>query len=107
MNGEYWNLQSRGLIVPGTSKSNQFAEIYAIYTCIKDTIDINDTEIVIRSDSKYAIDCITKLVKIWTINDNKTKSGKVAKHIEIIKEISEMIEGRKITLTKVKSHIGN
>jgi len=107
VNGEIWNLVSRGIEVPGPSKTNQFAEIFAIKQCIIDTANLGETEVLIRTDSQYAIDCITKSIKLWKMNKNKTKSGKLAKHIEIIEEIHDMMIGRRIFLSKIKSHIGN
>ena len=62
-------------------------------------------ELIIRSDSQYAIDCLTKWVKIWRQNDGRTVSGKNALYYNVIDRISRMMEGRTVSITKVKSHV--
>ena len=104
LNEERWGLHSRGLIVE-EYKTNQFAEIKAIWHALKDTEHLSNFDLVIRSDSQYAIDSIKKWIHIWRQNYKKTKSGKNAKYFETIEQISDMMIGRSVEITKVKSHL--
>ena len=77
----------------------------AIYHALNDTEHLSDVELIIRSDSQQAIDSLTKWVKIWRQNDGRTLNGQNAMYYDVIDRISRMMEGRIVSITKVKSHV--
>lgn len=66
------------------SPSNQKAELYAILQALQLTADEPDVTIV--TDSKYAIDCLTKWCNSWKRNGWVTAKGEPVKHVEVIQQ---------------------
>ena len=66
-----------------------------------------DTEIMLYSDSKYSIDCVSVWAYGWKKNSWTKKGGEI-KNLEIIKEIHTLYERLKerISLKHVKGHSG-
>jgi ribonuclease HI len=86
--------------------SNQKAELYAIYRALLIVKEENVTDdILIVTDSKYSIDCLTKWYKSWKKNGWKTSKNENVKHSTIIKECVAILESNKnIRFKHVNSH---
>ena len=69
--------------------SNQKAELYAILQALQLTADDNDVTIV--SDSKYAINCLTKWCNAWERNGWVTAKKEAVKHAQVIQESLEFL----------------
>ena len=85
--------------------TNNSAELNALYVSLK--LASKYPKVVIKTDSKYSKDCITKWAYSWKSNGWKKKGGDI-KNLEIIKlshELYEEIKDR-VTIEYVKGHSG-
>ena len=80
--------------------TNNLAELMAIYRAIEETKHIPN--VIIYTDSKYAIDSITRWYEIWV----KTKKENSKKHIELIRSIYHSYKQYQIELKHIKAHTG-
>ena len=80
-------------------QTNQRAELTAIKECLKIAQDLQDEEILIISDSEYAIHMCRKFrnentSRVWLNNDRS-----VVKHQELIKEILDFARENRINVS--------
>jgi ribonuclease HI len=105
-NGEFQDVSKSFIKEP---KTNQRAELYAIYKAIK-TISHADKnlDIKIYTDSEYSIKSLTIWIKNWKKNNWVASTGKPVMNQDIIKKIDKLIEEHngKIKFQHVKSHTG-
>lgn len=90
-------------------KTNQRAELYAIYKAIKLVNEFNNSiDIKIYTDSEYSIKSMTVWIKNWKKNNWISSTGKPVMNQDIIKKIDELIEKHngKIKFQHVRSHTG-
>lgn len=90
-------------------KTNQAAELYAIQVALE-TID-QDPEyqsaiIMIKSDSMYSINCVTKWIQNWRRNGWKTSNGTDVLNREMIEAIDRVIGKRTVLFRHVSAHTG-
>ncbi len=85
--------------------SNQVAELTAVSVAL-DLARSVDHPIVIVTDSKYTVDCLTKWYKQWERNNWKTQKGDSVKHRELIQKCRALLKtgGENITFLHVNSH---
>ena len=104
--GSYENIGKSFTILP---KTNQRAELYAIYQAIK-TITESDNKININiyTDSRYSMDIFTKWIKNWKKNNWIASTGQIVLNQDIIKDVDELINNHKgkIYFIHVKAHTG-
>ena len=89
--------------VPYTPCTSQIAELYAIHEAIR----VADDDATVRSDSIYAIGCLSKWNKEWKRNGWITTKGTAVENQELIKSILAIMRGKKITFEHVKGHSGD
>lgn len=104
------NMRNTSIPIRSPNATNQSAELlaikYALLFC-KDT-----KELIIRSDSKYSINCVTLWCKTWQKNGWKTSKGENVVNIDLIKEIIKLISDREsrqyeTSFEHVYGHKGN
>ena len=78
--------------LPGSRQTNQRAELTAILRALE--IVPRNRDVVIITDSKYAIDCVTEWFINWRRNGWKTASGKAVENKDIIENVLSKIEER-------------
>lgn len=85
--------------------TNQICELLAIQRAIERAGDV--TALDIRSDSKYAIQCLTVWHQNWIINDWMNSQNKPVKNQDIIKDILALIQRSTfpITFKHVRGHM--
>lgn len=89
------------------SCTNQRTELYAILTAIryiKQKLGLTNNKIVIKTDSQYSIDCITKWIYGWIKNGWMTKNNTPVANQEFIEVIHEYYEKYDITFEHVDAH---
>lgn len=93
--------------------TNNIAELSGLYFCLKYILERPYTAIkwIMRSDSKYSIQCITDWSENWERNGWKTATGKDVKNKELIVQIlyfyRELLSRRNIIeFQHVKAHSG-
>jgi ribonuclease HI len=93
------------LIESSTNKvTNQVAEISA---CIEAIESINkDTfkSILIKSDSMYTINCITKWCKTWEKKGWKKSDGKIIENLELIQKLYKYSNDYNVKYEHIKAH---
>lgn len=87
--------------------SNQHAELFAILAALRGIPA--DLDLLIRSDSQYSIDCVTKWIKNWKRNGWVNASKQPVKNASLIKSIDANLTARAGTVRfeKVKGHSGD
>lgn len=93
--------------LPVEKHTNNRAELCAILYVLCTNYAYKD--IVIHTDSEYAIKCLTEYKDIWISNGWKTTSGKAVEWCGIIQYICNLIQrrmqrGGKTTLVHVRAH---
>lgn len=87
--------------------TNQRTELYAILIALRyinKNIGLENCRVLIKSDSKYSIDCVTKWVKNWVKNGWKTKEGKPVMNREFIEPIYKYVSTYDIIFEHVSAH---
>lgn len=92
--------------------SNQHAELKAIETALDTLVNSRKKEtktIVIYTDSKYSINCVTVWINNWRKNNWKTTKGELVKHASLIRSIDQLVktiekEGTKVRFEHINSH---
>lgn len=84
--------------------TNQIAELTAIKIALS-TISKN-SNIHIRTDSMYAINCFTKYIIVWRKNGYITTKKEPIKNLELIKDIDQLMNDINVTFEHVYSHKG-
>ena len=102
-NNEYEGISKPFLIKPIT---NQRAELYAIHEALTIVSNEINKTIEIYTDSQYSIDCFTKWINRWEINNWKSRDGKIIKNLDIIKPIYKLIKQNNVIFYHVRSHTG-
>ena len=117
-NREYENISKPFTIEP---KTNQRAELYAIYSGIKtvykdlkkrnETNETNKVIITIYTDSEYSIKSLTVWIINWKKNNWKATTGKDVLNQDLIIKLDKLIEKFKskfglIKFIHVRSHTG-
>ena len=88
--------------------TNNIAELNALYKALQLANEIKTSEkVMILSDSKYSIDCISTWAYGWKKNNWTKKSGEI-KNLELIKNAHNLYEQikNKIIIKHVKGHAG-
>ncbi|KAG9023123.1 hypothetical protein FS837_005955, partial [Tulasnella sp. UAMH 9824] len=91
---------------PGDQTNNR-AELIAIIRCLETDLDPNQS-LLIRSDSKYAMDCVTKWMPGWIRNGWRTKDKKDVANKPVIQHLANLLEERPgpVKFEYVKGHSG-
>lgn len=87
--------------------TNQRAELYAILLALyylEKKIGLENKKIMIKTDSEYSINCVTKWINGWKNNDWLKKNGEKVKHKEIISRIDKYIQKYDIEFEHVSAH---
>jgi ribonuclease HI len=98
--------------VPRHPCTNQIAELYAIYKSLSYAINIYTNDIcrdgiVLWTDSKYSIGCLSNWHYNWSRNGWQTSKKEPVKNADIIKKILDLTVGIKIKYKHVKAHNGH
>lgn len=104
------DIRNSSIPIEHDSPTNQEAELLGLKYSLAFCRNVND--LTIKTDSMYAINCVTKWPEKWKMNGWKTSTGNPVLHVEIIKECLSIMEYRKsrgyITRFRyIKGHSGN
>jgi len=95
--------QAEGFTGPVTNNAMELAAIARILEQVPSTQNL-----VIRTDSKYSIDAVTKWAHGWKRNNWAKKDGKEISNLAVIQEIfTQLNSGRKVKLEWVRGHNGD
>lgn len=96
-------------IPEGQSQTNQRAELSAIHRAVElmDSGGYHDEDIVVYTDSKYSIDCLTTWLPGWVSRGWKTADGKDVLHQDLIRDTSSRLaKFKSYRFVHVKAHTG-
>jgi ribonuclease HI len=90
-----------------TNGTNQIGELCAVLQALRAHHDA--PEMIIETDSQYAINCSSTWVRGWKKNGWKNAAKKPVKNVQLIKAIDAEISGRpgSVKFVWVKGHAGN
>ena len=98
------DIRNVSIALKDSKKTNQVAELMAILVAIESVMD-EGKNIIIKTDSMYSINCITKWAINWEKNDWKKSDGKVIENLELIKKIYNYYKIHNITFHHIRSHM--
>ena len=90
--------------------TNQRAELYAILVAlyyIDKKIGLKKVKVIIKTDSEYSINCLTKWSAAWKKNGWVKKDGEKVKNKEILTRIDDYLQKYDVSFEHVRSHTGN
>ncbi|KAJ7610867.1 ribonuclease H-like domain-containing protein, partial [Roridomyces roridus] len=95
---------------PGDQTNNR-AELIAILRVLE-TTPPSQRPLMIKTDSRYSMDCLQKYISGWMKNGWRTSEGKPVKNAPIIRYIHSHLEarkhhGQKVKLVYVQGHSGD
>lgn len=82
--------------------TNNTSELLAILHAIDTTKNVND--IIVKSDSQYSINCLTKWYIAWEKNNWLTASKKPVQNKEIIQKILFLIKCKNVKFEHIPAH---
>ena len=93
------------LIESATNKvTNQVAEISACIEAIESIDKDTCKSILIKSDSMYTINCITKWCKTWEKKGWKKSDGKIIENLELIQKLYNYSNNYNVCYEHIKAH---
>jgi ribA/ribD-fused uncharacterized protein len=103
------DLRNTSIPIDSQMSTNQYAELLAIRYAL--LFCKNVSFLVVNTDSKYSINCITVWCQAWNVNGWKTSTGKDVLYSSLIKECITMLadrdnKGHVTSLNYVKAHHG-
>lgn len=114
---ELYNASVSLLDIRGFHKkyTNQYAELFAIlhtlgaiYDIYRTKVDSRAWDFIIKTDSQFSINCLTKWYKSWLKNGWKKSNGEPVEHAEIIKCCLDILDKfPSITFEHVRGHSGD
>lgn len=95
--------------LPGSVQTNQRAELTAVYDALNQGLRDKPSELVIKTDSKYAISSNTEWARTWEKNNYTNSQGEPVKNQDLIKESQSIMKqlgesGTKVTFEHVRGH---
>jgi len=98
--------------VPAYPTTNQVAELYAIYSLIQYLLQnyknhLLQNGLMIYTDSKYSIGCLTEWHYNWSRNNWVNSKGEKVSNKELIQSILNLSTGLDIKYEHVKAHNGD
>lgn len=77
----------------GRAHTNQRAELLAI-KCALEIVENDDRPVVIHTDSKYSMQCMTEWLPVWEENGFVKSNGEPVKNLDLILPIDQLILDR-------------
>lgn len=85
--------------------TNQVAELSAIIDAVEIILlEHTNPNIIIKTDSRYCIDCVTKWCYKWEKNDWKNSSGKRIENYELVTKLYNYTKKYNIKYVHIYSH---
>jgi ribonuclease HI len=98
--------RNKSIKLTGDKITNQVAELTACICAVETFINNNDKilPIIIKTDSMYTINCITKWYNSWENNKWKKSDGKPVDNLELIKKLHNYYRIYDIEFIHIKAH---
>ncbi|GGE90326.1 ribonuclease H family protein [Mycetocola zhadangensis] len=86
--------------------TNNQAELKAVLELFRATAHVDD-DLLVLCDSQYVINAVTKWMRGWKAKGWRKSDGKPVLNIDLLKELDEVLVGRRYKFEWVKGHIGH
>ena len=87
--------------------TNNTAEIQAVTKSVNQAKSHGITDVVIKTDSKFTIDCATQWMDTWKSNGWTKADGNEVVNKEDLKALDQAQQGMTVTYEHVRGHSGN
>ncbi|NHW47259.1 ribonuclease HI family protein [Paenarthrobacter sp. MSM-2-10-13] len=87
--------------------TNNQGELMAVLDLFRSTAHVPQEELLILCDSQYVINCVTKWMPGWKRKGWRKADGKPVLNVDLLKDIDQVIVGRKYSFEWVKGHAGH
>lgn len=104
----FGNMDSRNKSIPiiNEKMTNQVAELMAIITAIEIILsNCEDPNIIIKTDSRYCIDCVTKWCCKWEKNGWKKSNGKIIENYKLVTKLYYYTKQYNVKYDHIYSHM--
>ncbi len=99
------SLNNISVKLDGPKQTNQVAELTACILGIEKLIELNETtDIIIKTDSMYSINCINTWFEGWKKRGWKKADGKPVDNLELIQKLHNYVSMYNIKMVHVKAH---
>lgn len=88
-----------------TKASNQVAELFAVLALLRAVP--REFDLLIRSDSQFTIDALTKWMPGWKRNGWRKGDGNPVANLSLIQDLDRALTGRVARFEKVRGHSGD
>lgn len=88
------------------SGTNNVAELTAVLELLRATRHL-ERPLLVQSDSRYTINCLTDWIHGWRRKGWKTSSGSPVKNADLIREIDAELADRPVRFEWIKGHSGH
>lgn len=86
--------------------TNNVGELTAVLELLRATAD-EDDDLLILCDSQYAIKACTEWLAGWKRKGWRKADGKPVMNVEIIKDLDQALQGRRVKFEWVRGHVGH
>ncbi|EJD32906.1 ribonuclease H-like protein, partial [Auricularia subglabra TFB-10046 SS5] len=94
----------------GGEQTNNRAELIAIIRALEST-PLGGKQLLVKTDSEYAINCVYRWIRKWRVNGWKTAAGQPVKNQQLIRYLSALLQLRdmrgQVRLQHVRGHSGD
>ena len=86
--------------------TNNMGELKAVLELFRDTAHVDD-DLLVRCDSQYVINAVTKWMPGWKRKGWRKADGKPVMNLELLQQLDEALAGRRYRFEWVKGHVGH
>lgn len=86
--------------------TNNMGELMAVLDLLQSSAHLDD-ELKILCDSQYVVNSLTKWMPGWKRTGWRKKDGKPVLNVELLKQLDQALQGRKVSFEWVKGHSGH
>ena len=86
--------------------TNNQGELTAVLELFRATAHLND-DLLIRCDSQYVINSVTKWMRGWKAKGWRKSDGKPVMNLQLLQELDSVLVGRRYRFEWVKGHVGH
>lgn len=88
-----------------TQASNQVAELFAVLALLRAVP--REYELLIRTDSQFTINVMTKWMPVWKRNGWRKADGQPVANLNLIQDLDRAVAGRRVRFEWVRGHSGD
>ncbi len=87
--------------------TNNMGELMAVLDLLRQTESASDEPLLVLCDSQYVINSLTQWMPGWKRRGWRKADGKPVLNVELLKELDDALQGRKVRFEWVRGHTGH